>query len=154
MKRLILLLLLPLLAACSYEHEHEHEHYSLFTLGLPFAYIMRVNPPPTLWGNPPVGVLTKQTRVGEDMRETVEIRFNRYPRHYEVIDLNYPWLDTTPIDSHRPHKVSTITNKQTAFTSTITTGCDDPGHTGFIAFRVSWDTGAEVDFVYKCPEED
>ena len=152
MKRLILLLLLPLLAACSYEHEHEH--YSLFTLGLPFAYIMRVDPPPTLWGNPPVGVLTKQTRVGEDMRETVEIRFNRYPRHYEVIDLNYPWLDTTPIDSHRPHKVSTITNKQTAFTSTITTGCDDPGHTGFIAFRVSWDTGAEVDFVYKCPEED
>ena len=49
MKRLILLLLA---AACGHEHPHdhshdlEHEHYSAFNLGLPYAYIMRVDPPP------------------------------------------------------------------------------------------------------------
>ena len=60
MKRLILL------SSCSHDlphehtladhcHEHthdhshdlEHEYYSAFTLGLPYAYIMRVAPPPT-----------------------------------------------------------------------------------------------------------
>ena len=154
MKYLLPLLLLSLLAACS--HEHEHEHYDLFTLGWPRAYIMRVDPAPTmaptLWGLPPVGVLTKKTRVGDEMRETVELQFSRHPRLYEVEDINHPFLDSTPIDP--PHLFSPYPpdEKQEVYTSTITTGCDDPGHTGYIAFQVSWDTGAKVNFVYKCPD--
>lgn len=145
MKYLLPLLLLPLLAACS--HEHEHEHVSLYTAGLPYSYITRVDPPLTEWGTPPIGVLTK--RIGEI--EIVEIQFSRYVHNFEVVDLNLPWLLTTPVGTKG---LARHINK-----AIITTGCDDPAHSGYIAFRVSWDitigqreTRAEVDFMYTCPD--
>ena len=58
-----------------------------------------------------------------------------------------PWLDTTPIGTKG-------LSSGTIHKAIITTRCHAPGHTGYIAFRATWDTGAEVDFVYKCPEED
>ena len=58
-----------------------------------------------------------------------------------------PWLDTTPIGTKG-------LSSGTIHKAIITTRCHDPEHTGYIAFRATWDTGAEVDFVYKCPEED
>ena len=146
MKYLLPLLLLPFLAACSHEHELEHEHYSLYTVGLPYSYITRVDPPLTEWGTPPIGVLTK--RINET--EIVEIQFSRYVRNFDIVDLNLPWLNTTPVGTKG---LSSHIDK-----AIITTGCDDPGHTGYIAFRVSWDTGdqldarAEVDFMYTCPD--
>ena len=157
MKRLILFLLI-LLSSCSHEHQHEHqhEHYDLFTLGWPHAYIMRVDPAPimarTLWGLPPLGVLTKKTRVGDKMRETVELQFSRHPRYYEVVDINLPFFDGTPIDPPHLFSLYPPDEKQEVYTYKITTGCDDPGHTGYIAFRVSWEDGADVPFVYKCPD--
>ena len=163
---------LILLSSCSHDHPHEHpladhghehthdhshdlehEHYSAFNLGLPYAYIMRVDPPPTQWGIPPIGVLTKQIGENENAQEIVEIQFSRYPENYDVVDLHLPWLDTTPIGTKG-------LSSGTIHKAIITTRCHDPEHTGYIAFRAIWDTShalpasTEVDFVYKCPEED
>ena len=105
MKRLILL------SSCSHDHPHEHpladhghehthdhshdlehEHYSAFNLGLPYAYIIRVDPPPTC---------TSLARHHSDRYQ------GAVERHHS--------------QSHNNHPLPAST---------------------------------EVDFVYKCPEED
>ncbi len=160
MKYLIPLLLL---AACSYEHDHEHthdhdhpvedhihqahpghQHFGLFSLGLPYAYIMYVDPPPIIWGIPPIGVLTKRIGEGENQREPVYFQFSRHPENFWVEDLELPWLNITPIgggglEENKIHRARVYTD------------CQDPDHTGYVAFRLSWDTGS-ADFVYKCPD--
>ena len=164
MKFLILLLLI-LLSSCSHDHPHEHpladhghehthdhshdlehEHYSAFNLGLPFAYIMRVDPPPTQWGIPPIGVLTKRIGEGEYEHERVDFQFSRYPENFRVRDLDLPWLNITPVDGGG-------LSGGTINIVRVFTDCHDPDHTGYLAFRLSWDNGF-ADFVYKCPEED
>lgn len=160
MKRLSPLLLLPLLllAACSYEHDHPvgdhthdhdhfgHQHFGLFSLGLPYTYIMHVDPPPIIWGIPPIGVLTKRIGEGENQREHVYFQFSRYPEDFWVEDLELPWLNITPIDGGG-------LSGGTINRARVYTDCQDPDHTGYVAFRLSWDTGF-ADFVYKCPEEE
>ena len=147
MKRLLILLLL---VACSHEHKHEHVIHGVID-DLNTAYIMRVDPSPTQWGIPPIGVLTKQIGENENAREIVEIQFSRYPENYDVVDLHLPWLDTTPIGTKG-------LSSGTIHKAIITTRCHDPEHTGYIAFRATWDTShalpasTEVDFVYKCPK--
>ena len=155
MKYLIPLLLL---AACSYEHDHPvgdhthdhdhagHQHFGLFSLGLPYAYIMHVDPPPIFWGIPPIGVLTKRTGEGEYQREPIIFQFSRRPENFRVEDLDLPWLNITPIGGAGLEENRIIR-------ASVYTDCQDPDHTGYIAFRLSWDTGS-ADFVYKCPGAD
>lgn len=167
MKPTLLLTLIFAALACSHEHpltDHEHthdhdhpvgdhihqahpghEHFGLFSLGLPYTYIMRVDPPPLIWGIPPIGVLTRRIGEGEYQHERIDFQFSRYPENFRITNLDLPWLNITPISGGLSG--GTINKAR------VTTDCHDPGHTGYIAFRLSWDTGA-ADFVYKCPDAD
>ena len=161
MKRLILLLLLPLLA-CSHEHpltDHQHDHnheYELadhdhhypFPDGLPFAYILSVDPPLTGPGYAKFGVLRKRWNGTEQAEEVVYIDFSKPP---ENLDIYYPGEHSTPVE----HVGLSISHSSLAYINRarVWTDCSDPEHEGYIAFRLDWDTGS-ARFYYSCPEEE
>ena len=174
MKRLLLLLILPILA-CSHEHpltehqhhhthdhehslndhEHQHEHglpehdhRLLFPQGLPFTYILSVDPSLAGPGYVKFGVLT----TTEDDRQVVYIDFSKEPRNLTLTDINYPGKPSTPVDSWglsiRYDSHSEYVNQ-----SRVWTDCSDSEHEGNIAWRFDWDTGF-AEFRYSCPEEE
>ena len=160
MKRLILLLLLPLLA-CSHEHpltdrQHDHNHeYELadhnhhypFPDGLPFAYILSVDPPLAGPGVHKFGVLT---RTEHDM-QPVYIDFSTDPKNFTFTNIYYPGEHSTPVE----HVDLSISHSSWAHINRarVWTDCSDPEHEGYIAFRLDWDTGS-ARFFYSCPEEE
>ena len=169
MKRLILLLLIPLFA-CSHEHpltdhqhdhehplndhdhqhEHglsEHEHHLLFPQGLPFTYILSVDPPLAGPGVHKFGVLT---RTEHDM-QPVYIDFSTEPKNLTLTDIYYPGEHSTPVE----HVGLSISHSSWAYINRarVWTDCSDPEHEGYIAFRIDWDTGS-ARFYYRCPEEE
>ena len=148
MKRLLILLLL---VACSHEHpltDHQHDlpvhdHSNLLTLGLPYTYIVSVDPPLSEYNIVPYGYLTKRL----DDREIVYMSFNRPVNDLSFDNLEYPHLNTTPVHHGGYEGTSKISRAY------VQTDCSDPDHTGYIAFRLGWGDTGSADFIYKCPEE-
>ena len=162
MKRLILLLLIPLFA-CSHEpplidHDHQHEHDLLdhdhpylFPRGLPFAYILSVDPPLTGRGAWKTGVLRKSRYEIEGAPEEVTIDFSKEPQNLTLTNILHPSAHSTPVDSWS----LSISHSELAHVNRarVWTHCSDPEHEGAIAFRLDWDTGL-ARFYYRCPEEE
>lgn len=135
-----------------HDHEHEytlpvHDHNNLFTLGLPYTYIVSVDPPLSEYNIVPTGYLTNRLYG----KEIVYIRFNRPAENLMFTNVEYPHLYTT--------RVSGVGYEENRiYRASVRTDCSDPEHTGYIAFRITWDTGSgdtgTADFIYKCPEEE
>lgn len=158
MKRLLVLLLL---VACSHEHpltDHQHDHNHEFELadhnhhypfpdGLPFAYILNVDPPLAGPGVHKFGVLT---RIEHDMH-LVYIDFSKPPENLTLTDIFYPGKHSTPVK----HVGLSISHSSLAYVNRarVWTDCSDPEHEGYIAFRLDWDTGS-ARFYYRCPDEE
>ena len=158
MKRLILLLLLPL-CACSHEHpltdhthelpDHTHEldvphHDHLNSLGLPFTYITRVDPPIEVPGFPPFGYLKSRNH---DYKGLVTINFSGPPWSLTLTNIDYPNEDATPVTDWGVRREKYLNR------ATVYMDCSDPEYTGYNAFRLEWDPGF-ADFYYQCPEEE
>ncbi len=157
MKRLIMLLLI-LLSSCSHDHPHEHlladhghehthDHTYMFPDGLPFTYILSVDPPLTAPGVRKSGVLTRRHY---DWQEVV-IDFSKPPMNLTLADIYYPGKHTTPVD----HWDWFIGNRDGAYVNraSVYTFCEDVEHEGAIAFRFDWDTGS-ARLYYRCPDEE
>ena len=168
MKRLILILLLPVLACEDYAtvdhthdhrhpligHDHQHEHGLpdhdrpyLFPEGLPFAYIVSVDPPLTTHGVRRGGVLTRQHYNWQE----VVIDFSKPPMNLTLTDIYYPGKHTTPVDHwdwFMGYRDGAYVNRASVYTY-----CDDVEHEGAIAFRLDWDTGL-ARLYYRCPDEE
>lgn len=137
-----------------HQHEHglpDHDHHYLFPQGLPFAYILSVDPPlygPGAWKS---GVLRKSRYEIEGAPEVVYIEFSKEPKNLTLTDIFYPGEESTPVDSWGlliRYSDWEYTNRARVYTN-----CSDPEHEGFIAFRLDWDTGS-AHLYYQCPEEE
>jgi hypothetical protein len=120
----------------------------LFPQGLPFTYILSVDPPLTGPGYAKFGVLT----TTKDDRQVVYIDFSKEPKNLTLTDINYPGKPSTPVDSWglsiRYDSHSEYVNQ-----ARVWSDCSDPEHEGNIAWRFDWDTGF-AEFHYSCPEEE
>ena len=152
MKPLILLFLIPLVA-CSHEHplaDHEHDPQFKYPEMLNFAYIADIDPPLTGDIPPKRGVLTKNVTRGGREVQRVTITFSKEFEDLTITDVYDPrGYRTTRVDSRGyqiKHDINSYINE-----AWITTDCNDPEHTGYIAVRLDWKTGSAT-LLYRCPD--